>query len=86
MSISEDKKRETIREELDILGDVIDYAEKMIRDDRQRSEYENLRRRAYAKTVVIETEEEGSLTFRLSATSDVATLNRTLFNKIDEKT
>lgn len=57
-----------IAEELDTLDGLIDYAEKMIYDRRDGS-YTTLRRHAYGKTVKIETDNEGILTFRLSSTS-----------------
>jgi formate dehydrogenase maturation protein FdhE len=54
--------------ELEVLTGVIDYAEKMITQDGLRSPYAALRRHAYGKTVVIESEKEGQLVFRLSST------------------
>lgn len=57
------------RSELDVLKGVIDYAERMIAEDGGRSPYQSLRRHAYGKTVVITTDREGTLVFRLSATS-----------------
>ncbi len=67
--------REYSREELDSLGGVIDYAEKMIYRDGQHHPYASLRRSAYGKTVVIETEKRGRQTFRLSQTPAVITPN-----------
>lgn len=64
-------KREQIERaasELEVLGGVIDYAEKMMYEAGKRAEYEPLRRHAYGKTVVIDTEKQGRLTFRLSST------------------
>lgn len=65
------EKKARAKEELDILEGVINYAEKMIYEDGKRGEYGPLRRHAYGKTVIIETENEGMLTFRLSSTSAV---------------
>lgn len=67
--------RKYSREELDSLGGVIDYAEKMIYRDGQHHPYASLRRSAYGKTVVIETEKKGRQTFRLSQTPAVITPN-----------
>lgn len=64
------------REELDSLGGVIDYAEKMIYRDGQYHPYTSLRRSAYGKTVVIETGKQGRQTFRLSQTPAVITPNK----------
>lgn len=62
-------------EELKALDGVIDYAERMMYQDGNRIEYAPLRRHAYGKTVVLETENEGVLTFRLSSTAVVLTPN-----------
>ena len=67
--------REYSREELDSLGGVIDYAEKMIYRDQQHHPYASLRRSAYGKTVVVETEKKGRQIFRLSQTPAVITPN-----------
>lgn len=67
--------REYSREELDSLGGVIDYAEKMIYRDQQHHPYASLRRSAYGKTVVVETEKAGRQVFRLSQTPAVITPN-----------
>lgn len=56
-------------EELKVLDGVIDYAERMIYQEGNRIEYEPLRRHAYGKTVVIETEKLGVQKFRLSSTA-----------------
>lgn len=56
-------------EELKVLDGVIEYAERMMYQEGNRSEYEPLRRHAYGKTVVIETENLGVQTFRLSSTA-----------------
>lgn len=66
--ISENKKKEYINTELAVLDGVITYADRMIFDEGQ-NEYGFLRRHAYGKTVVIETERKGTLVFRLSSTS-----------------
>ncbi len=52
---------------LRVLEGVIDYAEDEIYKKRQ-LQYHALRRHAYGKTVVIETEKKGTQTFRLSST------------------
>lgn len=67
--------RDYSREELHSLGGVIDYAEKMIYRDGQQHPYASLRRSAYGKTVVIETEKKGRQCFRLSQTPAVITPN-----------
>ena len=58
---------ERVAQELRVLEGVIDYAEDEIYKKRQ-FQYEALRRHAYGKTVVIETEKKGIQTFRLSST------------------
>ncbi|HMT92271.1 hypothetical protein [uncultured Thiothrix sp.] len=65
------EKKTRVKEELDVLEGVINYADKMIYEDGKRGEYSPLRRHAYGKTVIIKTENEGVLTFRLSSTSAV---------------
>lgn len=67
MALSEKKKREYSAVELEVLGKIIDYAERMIYED-GRHEYVPLRQFAYAKTVVIDSEKEGRMEFRLSST------------------
>jgi len=67
--------RDYSREELDSLGGVIDYAEKMIYRDGQHHPYASLRRSAYGKTVVVDTEKKGRQVFRLSQTPAVITPN-----------
>lgn len=67
--------RDYSREELDSLGGVIDYAEKMIYRDGQHHPYASLRRSAYGKTVVIETEKKGRQCFRLSQTPAIISPN-----------
>ncbi|WP_295450774.1 ATP-binding domain-containing protein [uncultured Thiodictyon sp.] len=67
MAISEKEKVSRSREELAVLEGVIDYADQMVYQQRK-FEYESLRRHAYGKTVVIETEKQGIQTFRLSST------------------
>lgn len=69
------EKKSRTKEELDALEGIINYADKMIYEEGKR-EYDPLRRHAYGKTVVIETENEGVLTFRLSSTSAVITPNK----------
>ncbi len=61
--------KKTVNEELAILNGVIDYAEKMISDNRWVTDCTILRRRAYAKTVVIETEQKGRCIYRLTTAS-----------------
>lgn len=69
MALTKQSLAERAEEELKVLGGVIDYAERMVYQEGNRHEYEPLRRHAYGKTVVIETENQGLLTFRLSATT-----------------
>ena len=71
MPISKYALQEYCVEELQILGGVIDYAEKMIYDEQQHYPYGALRRHAYAKSVVVDTEKKGTLIFRLSSTAAV---------------
>jgi len=70
MAFTTDQKNERAREELSVLDGVIDYAERMIYEEQQ-GQYQPLRRHAYGKTVVIETEKEGIKIFRLSSTPAV---------------
>jgi len=58
-------------DELEVLRGVIEYADKMIRDQGAHGGYAALRRHAYGKTVVIETEKKGLLVFRLSSTGQI---------------
>jgi hypothetical protein len=67
----ENKLHQDSAEELGVLDGVINYADRMIYEEGKRSEYGPLRRHAYGKTVVIETELQGILTFRLSSTPAV---------------
>lgn len=67
MAVSKNDQIERANEELSVLDGVIDYADRMIYQEGQ-GEYISLRRHAYGKTVVIETEKEGIKTFRLSST------------------
>ncbi len=62
---------ETSRSELEILNSLVDYAECMIADGRQVGLYASLRRYAYGKTVVLETEKKGQLTFRVTQVAAV---------------
>ena len=73
--IDDDVLQAYSREELDSLGRVIDYAEKMIYREQQHHPYASLRRSAYGKTVVIQTEKVGQQTFRLSQTSAIISPN-----------
>lgn len=75
MPLTKKSLAERAEEELKALDGVIDYAERMMYQDGNRREYEPLRRHAYGKTVVLETENEGVLTFRLSSTAVVLTPN-----------
>jgi hypothetical protein len=68
MSLAKKDQVERAQEELSVLDGVIDYADRMIYEEGKRQEYGPLRRHAYGKTVVIETERQGVLTFRLSST------------------
>lgn len=67
MTVSRDDQVERAKAELSVLDGVIDYTDQMIYQQR-RCEYEPLRRHAFGKTVVIETEKQGTQTFRLSST------------------
>jgi len=67
--MDKDKLKKIANEELTILNGVIDYAEKMISDNRWVTDCSILRRRAYAKTVVIETEKKGRCVYRLTTAS-----------------
>lgn len=69
MPLTKQSLAERAEEELKVLDGVIDYAERMMYQDGNRREYEPLRRQAYGKTVVIETENQGVQTFRLSSTA-----------------
>lgn len=71
MANDEKKLHRDSAEELEVLDGVINYADRMIYEEDRRSEYGPLRRHAYGKTVVIETELQGLLTFRLSSTPAV---------------
>ena len=53
MATNKREQIESAASELEVLGGVIDYAEKMINEAGKRVEYEPLRRHAYGKTVVI---------------------------------
>ncbi len=67
-----DKKlRKYAVEELKVLSGVVDYADRMIYEEHKRAEYGPLRRHAYGKTVVIQTEKQGLQIFRLSSVSAV---------------
>lgn len=66
--LSPDEQLEKCSAELAVLDGVMNYADKMIRQEGMRSPYMALRRHAYGKTVVIESEKKGRLTFRLSST------------------
>lgn len=86
MALTENNKRLYSAEEIAILEGVIDYAERMIYEDKNLDVlggfadthgyvshsnaplYKQLRKNAYAKTVVIDTELKGRLEFRLSPT------------------
>ncbi|MEP7311638.1 MAG: hypothetical protein ABI859_03585 [Pseudomonadota bacterium] len=68
MSLNPEDQADRAQDELQVLADVIDYTDRMIFEEGRRIEYGPLRRHAYGKTVVLETEHEGVLTFRLSST------------------
>jgi len=68
VSFKRNEQVERVRTELSVLDGVIEYADRMIYSDNRQVEYGPLRRHAYGKTVVIETENQGTLTFRLSST------------------
>lgn len=69
MPLTKQSLAERAEEELKVLNGVIDYAERMMYQEGNRREYEPLRRHAYGKTVVIETEKLGVQMFRLSSTA-----------------
>lgn len=71
MGLTRKDLKERAEGELNVLDGLIGYAEKMIYEEGKRAEYGPLRRHAYGKTVVIETEKQGVLTFRLSSTPAV---------------
>ena len=73
--IGDETLRDYSRDELDSLNGVITYAERMIYGEGQHHPYASLRRSAYGKTVVIETEKAGRQVFRLSQTPAVITPN-----------
>lgn len=64
-------KQTRVEEELEVLEGIIDYSDRMIYEEGRRGEYVPLRRQAYGKMVVLETEKAGILKFRLSSTSAV---------------
>lgn len=72
MPITSEKLKTDIERELDVLGRVINYAEKMLFEHGDRS-YGAVRRLAYGKSVIIDTENAGTLEFRLAYSSQVLT-------------
>lgn len=68
MPAKNEELRPHIERELEVLDRVINYADRMICEQGQR-EYGAVRRQAYGKTVILETEKAGRLEFRLSAVS-----------------
>lgn len=72
MPISSEKLCDDIERELDVLGRVIDYAETMLFEHGDRN-YGAVRRLAYGKSVIIDTEKLGTLEFRLAYSSQVLT-------------
>jgi hypothetical protein len=68
MAIDEKTKIEYSDSELQVLNQLMTYVERMLFEEQDNS-YSPLRRHAYGKTVVIETESKGLLTFRLSSCS-----------------
>ncbi len=70
-SLPNDSIIETSRSELEVLNGLVDHAENMIADGRQVGPYASLRRYAYGKTVVLETEKKGRLTFRVTQVAAV---------------
>lgn len=75
IKIGDDTLRDYSRDELESLNGVITYAEKMIYGEGKHHPYASLRRSAYGKTVIIETEKAGRQVFRLSQTPAVITPN-----------
>lgn len=72
MPITSQKLRNDIERELNVLDKVITYAEKMLFELGDRN-YGAVRRLAYGKSVIIDTESEGTLEFRLAYSSQVLT-------------
>lgn len=68
-TLKDKKLRKYAAEELKVLSGVVDYADRMIYEEHKRAEYGPLRRHAYGKTVVIQTEKQGLQVFRLSSVS-----------------
>ena len=66
--LSKPKEKIYCKTELEVLSEVIDYSNKMI-FERGDNNYQSVRRYAYGKTVVIDTEYKGRLEFRLTSTS-----------------
>ena len=97
MALNDIKLKKRSTEELGILNGVIDYAERMVYEDKNLSVlggladpsgyypssqvhlYKLLRKNAFAKTVVIETETQGVLEFRLSPPQYIERLKPGLF-------
>lgn len=71
MGLTRKDLKERAEGELNVLDGVVSYAERMIYEEGRRGEYGPLRRHAYGKTVVIGTDKQGVLTFRLSSTPAV---------------
>lgn len=72
MSITSEKLEADIERELDVLDRVINYAEKMLFEQGDRN-YGAVRRLAYGKSVIIDTEKAGTLEFRLAYSTQVLT-------------
>jgi hypothetical protein len=72
MPINSEKLHDDIERELDVLGRVIMYAEKMLFEHGDRN-YGAVRRLAYGKSVIIDTQNQGTLEFRLAFSSQVLT-------------
>lgn len=66
--LSKPEEKIRCKTELEVLSEVIDYSNKMI-FERGNHDYQPLRRHAYGKTVVIDTEHKGQLVFRLTSTA-----------------
>lgn len=72
MPITSQKLHNDIERELNVLDKVITYAERMLFEFGDRN-YGAVRRLAYGKSVIIDTESEGTLEFRLAYSSQVLT-------------
>ena len=68
-TLKEEYLEQVVREELETLDGIIDYAERMIRDGDLK--YRKLKNNAYTKALVVDREKGGATTFRLGMESIV---------------